>query len=178
MDYNEFVRHFGFSKKSASFPNAKMNPPKRGDADFMIRSRKLNCAADMLEDSLRSKVNTDTVHWILLYYCSYYKHWNIGILKDTYRLLRKHHLTTSRFCERTSVCRSLFFLSYFLFHGFWQVDYMWEDLRKEFVEMDPYGTGFISREEFKDVLTELCVHLSEFEINKLSDKFDLKRDGR
>lgn len=72
----------------------------------------------------------------------------------------------------------LFFLSYFLFHGFWQVDYMWEDLRKEFVEMDPYGTGFISREEFKDVLTELCVHLSEFEINKLSDKFDLKRDGR
>lgn len=55
---------------------------------------------------------------------------------------------------------------------------MWEDLRKEFVEMDPYGTGFISREEFKDVLTELCVHLSEFEINKLSDKFDLKRDGR
>lgn len=113
LDYNEFVRHFGFSKKSASFPNAKMNPPKRGDADFMIRSRKLNCAADMLEDSLRSKV-----------------------------------------------------------------DYMWEDLRKEFVEMDPYGTGFISREEFKDVLTELCVHLSEFEINKLSDKFDLKRDGR
>lgn len=95
-----------------------------------------------------------------------------------YWKLRKHHLTTSRFCERTSVCRSLFFLSYFLFHGVWQVDYMWEDLRKEFVEMDPYGTGFISREEFKDVLTELCVHLSEFEINKLSDKFDLKRDGR
>lgn len=56
LDYHEFVRHFGFSKKSASFPNAKLNPPKRGDADFMIRSRKLNCAADMLEDSLRSKV--------------------------------------------------------------------------------------------------------------------------
>jgi Ca2+-binding EF-hand superfamily protein len=55
---------------------------------------------------------------------------------------------------------------------------MWEDLRKEFVEMDPYGTGFVSREEFKDVLTELCVHLSEFEINKLSDKFDIKRDAR
>ncbi|XP_056017223.1 EF-hand calcium-binding domain-containing protein 6-like isoform X8 [Ostrea edulis] len=113
LDYHEFVRHFGFSKKSASFPNAKLNPPKRGDADFMIRSRKLNCAADMLEDSLRSKV-----------------------------------------------------------------DYMWEDLRKEFVEMDPYGTGYVSREEFKDVLTELCVHLSEFEINKLSDKFDMKRDAR
>ncbi|XP_061196187.1 EF-hand calcium-binding domain-containing protein 6-like isoform X2 [Saccostrea echinata] len=113
LDYHEFIRHFGFSKKSASFPNAKLNPPKRGDADYMIRSRKLNCAADMLEDSLRSKV-----------------------------------------------------------------DYMWEDLRKEFVDMDPYGTGYITREEFKDVLTELCVHLSEFEINKLSDKFDLKRDGR
>lgn len=51
---------------------------------------------------------------------------------------------------------------------------MWEDLRKEFVEMDFYGIGFIFREEFKDVLIEFCVYLSEFEINKLSDKFDLK----
>lgn len=56
LDYYEFVRHFGFSKTSAAFPNAKRVPPRHGDADFMIRSRKLNCAADMLQDSLRSKV--------------------------------------------------------------------------------------------------------------------------
>ena len=57
LDYYEFVRHFGFSKTSAAFPNAKRVPPRHGDADFMIRSRKLNCAADMLQDSLRSKVS-------------------------------------------------------------------------------------------------------------------------
>ena len=43
--------------KSAAYPNAKLAPPKRGDADYMIRSRKLNCASDMLQDSLRSKVS-------------------------------------------------------------------------------------------------------------------------
>ncbi|XP_052069905.1 EF-hand calcium-binding domain-containing protein 6-like isoform X10 [Mytilus californianus] len=113
LDYLQFVRHFGFSARSAHFPNAKVNPPRKGDADFMIRSRKLNCAADMLQDSLRSKI-----------------------------------------------------------------DYMWEELRKEFVGMDPYGTGYVTREEFKDVLTELCVHLSEFETRSLSDKFELRQDGR
>lgn len=113
LDYYEFVRHFGFSKTSAAFPNAKRVPPRHGDADFMIRSRKLNCAADMLQDSLRSKI-----------------------------------------------------------------DYMWEDLRKEFVGMDPYGIGFVSQDEFRDVLKELCVHLSEFELDQLTRKFDLKKDGR
>ncbi|XP_071132204.1 EF-hand calcium-binding domain-containing protein 6-like isoform X4 [Mytilus edulis] len=113
LDYLQFVRHFGFSARSAHFPNAKVQPPRKGDADFMIRSRKLNCAADMLQDSLRSKI-----------------------------------------------------------------DYMWEELRKEFVGMDPYGTGYVTREEFKDVLTELCVHLSEFETRSLSDKFEIRQDGR
>ena len=55
---------------------------------------------------------------------------------------------------------------------------MWEDLRQEFVAMDPYGTGFVSREEFTDVLTELCVHLSGFELDMLTNKFDIKKDGR
>lgn len=56
LEYLQFVRHFGFSMRSAAFPNAKVNPPRRGDADFMLRSRKLNCAADMLQDTLRAKV--------------------------------------------------------------------------------------------------------------------------
>ncbi|XP_052785640.1 EF-hand calcium-binding domain-containing protein 6-like isoform X2 [Mya arenaria] len=113
LDYYEFVRHFGFSRTSAAFPNAKRNPPRHGDADFMIRSRKLNCASDMLQDSLRSKI-----------------------------------------------------------------DYMWEELRKEFVNMDPYGVGFVSQEEFRDVCKELCVHLSSFELDQLVQKFDIKKDGR
>ncbi|XP_033644045.1 EF-hand calcium-binding domain-containing protein 6-like [Asterias rubens] len=109
----EFVRHFGYSMKSASFPNAKLSPPKRGDSDFLIRSRKLNCAADMLEDNLRSKV-----------------------------------------------------------------DYMWDDLRKEFLGLDVYGTGFVSKEEFRDVLQELCVHLNQYELQALCNRFEIKHDGR
>ena len=59
LEYHQFIRHFGFSMRSAAFPNAKIQPPRRGDADYMIRSRKLNCAADMLQDNLRSKVGKD-----------------------------------------------------------------------------------------------------------------------
>ncbi|XP_077999318.1 EF-hand calcium-binding domain-containing protein 6-like [Glandiceps talaboti] len=113
LDFLQFVRHFGHSLKSAAFPNAKLVPPKRGDADYMIRSRKLNCAADMLEDNLRSKI-----------------------------------------------------------------DYMWDDLRREFLELDSYGTGYVSRTEFRDILQELCVQLNEYELEMLCRKFDSKRDGR
>jgi len=113
LDYLQFVRHFGFSPKSAVFPNAKLQPPRRGDADFMVRSRKLNCAADMLQDNLRAKV-----------------------------------------------------------------DYLWDDLRREFVAMDPYSTGLVQKEEFREVLTELCVNLSNLELEQLISKFDIKKDGR
>lgn len=113
LDYAEFVRKFGHSASSAAFPNAKISPPKKGDSDFMVRSRKLNCAADMLQDGLRSKI-----------------------------------------------------------------DYMWEDLRREFIEMDPYGTGFVSTAEFRDVLQELCIHLSDYELQMLTNKFEIKKDGR
>lgn len=113
LDYLQFVRHFGFSMRSAAFPNAKLQPPRRGDADFMIRSRKLNCASDMLQDNLRAKV-----------------------------------------------------------------DYHWEDLRREFVNMDPYHTGLVTKDEFRDVLTELCVNLSNLELEQLLQKFEVKSDGR
>nr|XP_039247423.1 EF-hand calcium-binding domain-containing protein 6-like [Styela clava] len=109
----ELIRFYGHSQKSAAFPNAKISPPRRGDNDFMMRSRKLNCDADMLEDNLRAKV-----------------------------------------------------------------DYMWEDLRREFVDMDPFHTGFVSREEFRDLLIELCVHLTNHEAQMLCDRFDTNKDGR
>ena len=41
LDFDEFLREFGYSKGSAHYPNAKQNPPKRGDADFLLTSRKL-----------------------------------------------------------------------------------------------------------------------------------------
>ncbi|RUS88431.1 hypothetical protein EGW08_003827 [Elysia chlorotica] len=113
LDYLQFIRHFGFSMRSAAFPNAKLQPPRRGDADFMVRSRKLNCAADMLQDNLRAKV-----------------------------------------------------------------DYLWDDLRREFVNMDPYNTGFVTKEEFREVLSELCVNLSNLELEQLIAKFEVREDGR
>ncbi|KAL8601492.1 hypothetical protein ACOMHN_000434 [Nucella lapillus] len=111
LEYLQFIRHFGFSMRSAAFPNAKLQPPRRGDADFMMRSRKLNCASDMLQDTLRSKI-----------------------------------------------------------------DYLWDDLRKEFQGMDPYNTGCVSREEFRDVLIELCVNLSDVEIHSVTAKFGTSDD--
>jgi Ca2+-binding EF-hand superfamily protein len=59
-----------------------------------------------------------------------------------------------------------------------KVDYMWDDLRKEFLGLDVYGTGFVSKEEFRDVLQELCVHLSPYELDALCSKFEIKHDGR
>ena len=44
--------------------------------------------------------------------------------------------------------------------------------------MDPYGTGCVNGDEFRDVLTELCVHLSDYELEMLTVKFDVKQDGR
>ncbi|CAF4042948.1 unnamed protein product [Rotaria sordida] len=41
LDFYQFLREFGYSKRSAHYPNAKKNPPKRGDADFFLTSRKL-----------------------------------------------------------------------------------------------------------------------------------------
>ncbi|XP_044146300.1 EF-hand calcium-binding domain-containing protein 6-like isoform X1 [Bufo gargarizans] len=113
LDYLEFVRHFGYSPKSACYPNAKISPPKKGDGDFKIRSKKLNCDSDILIDNVRAKV-----------------------------------------------------------------EYLWDDLRREFEDLDPYGTGFVSKEEFKDLLSELCIHLNDYEREMLSKKFESNGDGR
>jgi len=43
--------------------------------------------------------------------------------------------------------------------------------------MDPYQTGCVSAGEFRDVLQELCVHLSDYELDMLTRKFSLQ-DGR
>ncbi|XP_073498707.1 EF-hand calcium-binding domain-containing protein 6-like isoform X2 [Phyllobates terribilis] len=113
LDFLEFVRHFRYSLKSACYPNAKICPPKKGDGDFWIRSKKLNCDSDILIDNVRAKV-----------------------------------------------------------------EYLWDDLRREFEDLDPYQTGFVSKEEFKDLLSELCVHLNDYEREMLSKKFQSNGDGR
>ncbi|XP_025063845.1 EF-hand calcium-binding domain-containing protein 6-like [Alligator sinensis] len=58
-----------------------------------------------------------------------------------------------------------------------KVEYLWDVLKKEFEELDPQHTGFVTKEEFKDILTELCVHLNEYECEMLGKKFESDGDG-
>ncbi|XP_067909468.1 EF-hand calcium-binding domain-containing protein 6-like isoform X3 [Heterodontus francisci] len=107
LDFYEFVRHFGFSPKSACFPNAKICPPVKGDSDFLIRSRKLNCDTEIIEDNLQAKVQ------LLL-----------------------------------------------------------DDLWTNFRELDQFNTGFVSKEEFKDILMDLCEALNDQTCEIIASKFD------
>lgn len=50
LEYQHFVRHFGHSKKSAAFPNAKVSPPTRGDSDFRVLSNRFNSWKDLMQD--------------------------------------------------------------------------------------------------------------------------------
>ncbi|XP_035385431.1 EF-hand calcium-binding domain-containing protein 6 [Electrophorus electricus] len=52
------------------------------------------------------------------------------------------------------------------------------ELWAEFCGIDTAGTGSLSRNEFTEVLTRLCVHLSQYECEVLANKFDLNHDGR
>ncbi|XP_051746043.1 EF-hand calcium-binding domain-containing protein 6 [Ctenopharyngodon idella] len=112
VDFQQFIRHFGPSPKSCCYPNAKHNPPKRGDNDFMRLSNRLNCVSDILVDALRAKVELSV-----------------------------------------------------------------SELWTEFSEMDFSGTGFVSSDEFKEILMSLCVHLSQYECDLLARKFDINNDG-
>ncbi|XP_041066373.1 EF-hand calcium-binding domain-containing protein 6-like [Carcharodon carcharias] len=107
LDFYEFVRHFGFSPKSACYPSAKIYPPVKGDSDFLIRSRKLNCDMDIIEDNLQAKVQ------LLL-------------------------------------------------------DELWTN----FHELDQFNTGFVSKEEFKDILMDLCEVLNDQAREIITNKFD------
>ncbi len=42
--------------------------------------------------------------------------------------------------------------------------------------MDPYNSGCVSTDEFKSVLGELCVHLSNYELNMVTRKFQMNDD--
>ena len=53
-----------------------------------------------------------------------------------------------------------------------------DELRGEFEEMDPYRKGFVSQEEFQEVLKGRCVHLDDNEWEMLARMFDINRDGR
>merc|ERR1711962_1378302 len=59
-----------------------------------------------------------------------------------------------------------------------KVDYYWEKLREEFTSIDSKGTGHVTREEFKDVLQDLCIEMTDYECTLVCDKFDPKKENR
>jgi hypothetical protein len=113
LDFSQFLREFGYSKRSAHYPNAKQNPPKRGDADFILTSNRL------YGDSV-------LVHGTAL------------------NLIRAK----------------------------------WDELRREFTELDPYRTGYVQSNEFDDILTELCPAVNQDDLDILKSRFQTQNDSR
>ena len=113
LDYQAFLRHFLYNKKTAAFPSQKMNPPQIGDADLKRRSNNMNSSRDIVFNMLVRKLD---VHW--------------------------------------------------------------DQVRNEMKYLDPQGTGFVSYQQFKNVLTELQVELDPYELKVLCEKFDTNRDSR
>ncbi|KAF6774099.1 hypothetical protein AHF37_06425 [Paragonimus kellicotti] len=112
LSFQEFLRHFLYKKSEASFPNAKIVPPRIGDSDLMPSSNRLNGVTCLLKDSLRSKM-----------------------------------------------------------------ELLFEQLLREFTSVDIHKTGYASRNQLVDIVTELCLPLNEDELNDICKKFDLRGDG-
>ncbi|CAF0760256.1 unnamed protein product [Brachionus calyciflorus] len=114
LEYWQFVRHFGYSKKSAAFQNSKIAPPKRGDNDMMLTSNKLGRDSILIRGSVQAKL----------------------ILQ-------------------------------------------FEILKRSFKEIDPYGTNYLLRDEFEEILRELCPELNNQEMDFIFAKYaNPDGDGR
>ena len=51
-------------------------------------------------------------------------------------------------------------------------------LKRTFQDMDPYYTGYLLREEFEEVLGELCPELNKPEMDAICAKYENPADGR
>ena len=58
-----------------------------------------------------------------------------------------------------------------------KVDLNWERLQMEFKALDPTGTGYVGKEEFKEVIQILCLEISDYEADMIAKKFENKKDG-
>ena len=113
LDFYQFLREFGYSKGSAHYPNAKSNPPRRGDADSFLTSRKLYGDSVLVHGTTLNAIRAN-----------------------------------------------------------------WNELRREFLQLDPYRTGFIQSEEFDEIINELCPAGNQEDRHRFKDKFQTKTDSR
>lgn len=56
LSWLEFIRQFGFTGQTHTYPDAGRNPPKWGDSDYSLRSRKFNSDTEILVDGTKQKV--------------------------------------------------------------------------------------------------------------------------
>ena len=113
LDYQMFVRHFLYDKRTAAFPSQRVLPPQIGDSDLIRRSNMVNSSRDLVFNMLHRKL-----------------------------------------------------------------DVYWNQVRGEMKYLDPYHTGFVSYQQFKNVMSELQVELDPYELNVLCEKFDTANDKR
>jgi hypothetical protein len=56
LHFLQFIRQIGYSKKSASFENAKIAPPTRGDGDLHMLSKTLSTDKVLVRETVIHKV--------------------------------------------------------------------------------------------------------------------------
>ena len=59
-----------------------------------------------------------------------------------------------------------------------KLHFLYENLRKCFMDLDPHFTNIVLREEFEEVLLELCPDLNKMEMNHFCENFENNADGR
>lgn len=113
LAYWQFIRTFGYTKKSAAFLNSKHHPPTRGDNDMMLTSNKLGRDSILIRGGVQSK---------------------------------------------------LFLL--------------FDVLKRSFQDVDPHFTNFLLKEEFEEILTEICPELNEQEMQYIYSKHTHQSNGK
>ncbi len=53
----------------------------------------------------------------------------------------------------------------------------WDQLRREFTQLDPYRTGYIQSDEFNKILTEFCPAANQ-DVDMLKFRFQTQHDSR
>ena len=53
----QFISQFGFTGQTPSYTNSFKSPPKQGDVDYSLRSKRFNSDKEIQQDGTRQKVN-------------------------------------------------------------------------------------------------------------------------
>ena len=57
LSWMQFISQFGFTGQTPSYTNSFKSPPKQGDVDYSLRSKRFNSDKEIQQDGTRQKVN-------------------------------------------------------------------------------------------------------------------------